>query len=329
MAVVLSIFLGVVPAFFYALFVYWLDRYEKEPLLLLGATFIWGAVVAAGGAFILNTIFGLGVYFFTASDTATEISTASISAPLVEESLKGLAVLIVFLLFRREFDNLLDGVVYAGIAALGFAATENSLYIYRGYAEGGAGGLIALAFIRNVLVGWQHPFYTAFIGIGFAVSRLNRSWLVKLIAPLTGWVVAVIAHAFHNGMASTLTGLGGLALGTLVDWTGWLFMLGVIIWAIFRERKFLVRYLKEEVDLGLITAEQYKTACSAIYTSLARTNALIGRGSYPKTNRFYEVCSRLAHKKRQLEMVGDEGRNRRIIAELRAELAVLARDAVA
>ncbi len=329
MGIILSLLLGFVPAFFYAVFIYWLDRYEKEPWALLGGVFLWGVVVAAGVSYVLNTLFGVTVFLLTDDPAITDLTTAVVSAPLVEESLKGLAVLIVFLVFRKEFDNILDGIVYAGVAALGFAATENSLYIYRGYAEGGAGGLIALAFIRNVLVGWQHPFYTAFIGIGFAVSRLNRSWLVKLIAPLTGWVVAVIAHAFHNGMASTLTGLGGLALGTLVDWTGWLFMLGVIIWAIFRERKFLVRYLKEEVDLGLITAEQYKTACSAIYTSLARTNALIGRGSYPKTNRFYEVCSRLAHKKRQLEMVGDEGRNRRIIAELRAELAVLARDAVA
>ena len=47
-------------------------------------------------------------------------------APIIEESLKGLAVLLVFLLFRKEFDSILDGIVYAAITALGFAATENS-----------------------------------------------------------------------------------------------------------------------------------------------------------------------------------------------------------
>ena len=34
MGVILSLFLGVIPAFIYAAFVYWLDRYEKEPVLL-------------------------------------------------------------------------------------------------------------------------------------------------------------------------------------------------------------------------------------------------------------------------------------------------------
>lgn len=46
MGLILSLFLGVIPAFVYAMFVYWLDRYEKEPILLLGGVFIWGAVVA-------------------------------------------------------------------------------------------------------------------------------------------------------------------------------------------------------------------------------------------------------------------------------------------
>ena len=43
MAFIVSIFFGFVPVFFMALFVYWLDRYEKEPLILLGSTFFWGA----------------------------------------------------------------------------------------------------------------------------------------------------------------------------------------------------------------------------------------------------------------------------------------------
>ena len=58
-----SIFLGVVPAMIYAWIIYWLDRYEKEPLLLVGGVFLWGAIAAAGGAYILNTVFGMGVYF--------------------------------------------------------------------------------------------------------------------------------------------------------------------------------------------------------------------------------------------------------------------------
>ena len=130
MPFLVSLFFGFVPMFFYAAFVYWLDRYEKEPKALLGAAFFWGVVFAAGGAYILNTVFGIGIYVVTGSESATEFGTASIVAPVIEEILKGLAVGIVFLLFRKEFDSILDGIIYGGLAGLGFAATENTLYIY-------------------------------------------------------------------------------------------------------------------------------------------------------------------------------------------------------
>ena len=41
-------------------------------------------------------------------------------------------------------------------------------------------------FVRVILVGWQHPFYTAFIGIGLAISRLSRNTSIKIIAPIIG-----------------------------------------------------------------------------------------------------------------------------------------------
>lgn len=104
MGLVVSGIIGVGTSLLYAYILYWLDRYEKEPLLLLGGVFLWGAIVAAGSAFLVNTTLGLGVFMFTGSEMATDIATGSIIAPLVEETLKGLAVLIVFLIFRREFE---------------------------------------------------------------------------------------------------------------------------------------------------------------------------------------------------------------------------------
>ncbi|GAB4578644.1 MAG: PrsW family intramembrane metalloprotease [Anaerolineales bacterium] len=323
MGVILSLFLGVIPAFVYAIFVYWLDRYEKEPLLLLGGVFIWGAVVAAGGAFIMNTLFGISVFLVTGSESITDLATGSVSAPLVEESLKGLAVLSVFLAFRREFDSILDGIVYAGIAALGFAATENSFYIYSyGYQEAGFEGILVLACIRNVIVGWQHPFYTAFIGIGLAIARLNRNMLVKIAAPVAGWGLAVITHSFHNTFATLVGGFEGLLAGTAIDWTGWLFMVGIILWAIYREQQLLRKYLQEEISLGHITASQYKTACSAILMSLARMNSLFS-GNYGPTHKFYHLCAELSHKKHQRKVLGDERGNTAIIEKIQQELAHL------
>ncbi|HZM23711.1 MAG TPA: PrsW family intramembrane metalloprotease [Anaerolineales bacterium] len=323
MALLGALFFGFVPMFLFAAFVNWLDRYEKEPKLLLGAAFLWGVVIAGGGAFILNTISGIGIYVFTGSEGAAEFGTTSIVAPIIEEGLKGLAVLVVFLMFRNEFDSILDGIVYGAITAMGFAAIENVLYIYRnGFLESGWEGFWTLVFIRVLLVGWMHPFFTAFTGIGLAIARMSRNILVKIIAVPMGYMVAVLAHAFHNTFSSLIGGGGGFIVGLLADYFGYIFMLAFIIWMIIHERSILKKNLREEVANGSISQNQYNTAISFFQTN-AHLSALTS-GSFGATRQFYQVLGELAHKKEQLAQVGDEGGNTKIIHQLRGELVRLA-----
>ena len=184
---------------------------------------------------------------------------------------------MIFLAFRREFDSILDGIIYAGVTALGFAATENVQYIYEhGYLSGGWDGFWQLAFIRILVVAWQHPFYTSFTGIGLAVARLQRNVFIKIVALVTGYAAAVFTHAFHNSFASFLGGLEGFALGSLIDWFGWLLMGVFILFMIARERGLLQRQLRDEVPLGVMSEAQYGRALSPWTMSLA---FLRGRGS--------------------------------------------------
>jgi RsiW-degrading membrane proteinase PrsW (M82 family) len=317
MALIGAIFFGFIPALINVAILNWFDRYEKEPKLLLAFMFFWGFVIAAGGAFIINTIGGVGVYIFTESESATDFMTGSVIAPIVEESLKGLAVLMVFLFFRKEFDSILDGMIYAGIAALGFAATENAFYIFdKGYNEMGWEGFWFLVFVRIILVGWQHPFYTTFTGIGLAASRMSRNPLVKFAAPVIGWGVAVLTHSFHNTFGGLIGGFEGLAIGTIFDWSGWFFMFIFAVWMIARERKLLPKHLQEEVAAGRLTAAQMKKATSPFGSSFA---IFSGRAAA----RFYQVCGELAHKKEQYALHGDEGGNLAIINKLRQEMMTL------
>ncbi|MEI8306652.1 MAG: PrsW family intramembrane metalloprotease [Chloroflexales bacterium] len=309
------------PALIYAAFVYWLDRFEKEPLYLLAGAFLWGAVVATFGAIIATMVLELSVQMITGSAAVAEITGTTLLAPVVEESLKGTAVLLIVLAFPHEFDSVLDGMVYAAITALGFAATENVLYLYfQGYATDGVTGLVALFILRVLLGGWGHAVYTSFIGIGLAVARLQRGWAIKIIAPFIGWCVAIFLHALHNSMATLLGaqfGLGGLLATLLVDWTGWAVVLALVIWAIFRERRWMSSYLHEEVALGTISAEQYRIACSLRAQIRARAR---GRAS----RQFYGTCAELAQKKHQLATLGEERGNSARVSALRASLAQLA-----
>lgn len=318
MAFLVSVFLAFAPAILMAAFVYWLDRYEKEPLALLGGTFMWGAVIAAGGAYVINTIFGVGIYALSGSENLADETTAVFIAPVVEEGLKGMAVLIVFLFFHNEFDSILDGIIYAGVTALGFAASENVMYIYeRGFVEGGWGGLWQMTLIRDIGVAWQHPFFTAFTGIGLAVARMNKQVLVKLIAVPGGYALAVFTHALHNALGNAIGGIEGFAIARLADWFGWFAMLIFIIYMIGRERVVMMRQLAEEVSAGTISAAQYRAALSPLTMTTARFRG--GRVA----SRFYQLCGELAHKKEQLGRFGDEEGNRAAVATLRTELVAL------
>jgi RsiW-degrading membrane proteinase PrsW (M82 family) len=323
MALLGALFFGFVPMFLLAAFINWLDRYEKEPKLLLGAAFVWGVVIAGGGAYILNTAFGITIYAVTGSESMAEFGTTSFVAPIIEEGLKGLAVLVVFLMFRKEFDSVLDGIVYGAVTAMGFAAIENVLYIYRnGYLESGWEGFWVLVFIRVVVVGMMHPFFTAFTGIGLAIARMSRNVLVKIIAVPTGYAIAVTAHAFHNTFSGLIGGGIGFAAGTLVDYMGYIAMLAFIIWMIITERNLLKKHLREEVASGRMTQQQYNTAAS-FFQANAHLSALTS-GTFLPTTRFYQVCGELAHKKEQLAKLGDESGNTAIIENLRSELVQLA-----
>jgi RsiW-degrading membrane proteinase PrsW (M82 family) len=286
---------------------------------------MWGAVVAAGAAYILNTIFGIGMFILTNSDQVTDLATGSFSAPLTEESFKAMAIFLVFLIFRKEFDSVMDGIVYGGIVALGFAATENALYLYeRGYAVDGWQGFWFLFLLRVIFGAWNHPFYTAFTGISLAITRLNKNVGVRLIAPGIGLGLAMFTHFVHNTLATFVEGLGGLTLVFMVDWLGWLFMIGVILWAIGREKQWLQTQLKEEVGNGVLSDAQYKVAVSALRRSYALFNALLD-GKFGDTRRFYMQCTELAYKKYQFGQVGEtRGNPATLIEQLRENVKRLA-----
>jgi hypothetical protein len=206
--------------------------------------------------------------------------------------------------------------------ALGFAATEDVFYLISAYDEQGLGYMLGIWFLRVILTGWNHPMFTAFIGIGLAVARLNPNLLVKITAPILGWAVAVILHGVYNGLLSTAEG-GVTLLAFCVSWVGWIAVFAIILWAIRGERARNRKYLADEVNAGILSRRQYELAGSALSPTFTRFSAL-GSGRYWDTRRFFQVCGELAQKKEQLHKYGEERGNPKRIETLRAELERLA-----
>ena len=328
MIFLLAVLLSFGPALACAATLYWLDRYEKEPKVLLGAVFGWGAVVAVLGAIVSQAFLGGVMQAASASQETIESAGGSIFAPVTEESLKGFAVLLVFLVLRRELDSVLDGIVYAATTALGFAATENVLYLFGQYQEKGLGAMFGLFFLRVGLGAWDHAVYTSFIGVALALMRLSRSALRWVLLPI-GWVLAMGTHSLHNTLAAASEKAPESAvLMFLTDWGGWVFFAALVLWCIWREKRLLGRQLAEEVQLGWLTPEQLRTATSGRARARARVRAALS-GRLQATRRFYDLCGELAHKKNQLARYGEEDGNTARVEGLRQELVALAPQAAA
>ncbi|CAN5487563.1 PrsW family intramembrane metalloprotease [soil metagenome] len=186
----------------------WLDRYEPEPKRLLVYGLLWGAFVATAAALVLG---GLGGIFGAITD---EVSLAVV-APVTEEAAKGLFLLLLLWWRRGELDGILDGIVYAGMVGIGFAFTENVLYLAAAYngtdamGPGGVAGVTSTFVLRCVVSPFAHPLFTAFIGIGVGIAVASRRRWVQFAAPLGGYALAVLTHAAWN--ASTIFGTNGFA----------------------------------------------------------------------------------------------------------------------
>ncbi|MAS53294.1 PrsW family intramembrane metalloprotease [Nocardioides sp.] len=186
----------------------WLDRYEPEPKPLLAYGLLWGAFVATAAALVLG---GVGGVFVPVTD---ELSLAVV-APVTEEAAKGLFLLLLLWWRRAELDGILDGIVYAGMVGIGFAFTENILYLAAAYngtdgmGPGGIAGVTSTFVVRCLVSPFAHPLFTAFIGIGVGVAVASRRRGVRIAAPAAGYVVAVLTHALWNG--STVFGAEGFA----------------------------------------------------------------------------------------------------------------------
>jgi RsiW-degrading membrane proteinase PrsW (M82 family) len=228
----------------------WLDRYEPEPRSLLILGLGWGAFVATSGALVLQL--GDSLIF-----QSTESFSATVVAPFTEEAAKGLFILLLLFFRRHELDGVLDGIVYAGMVGIGFAFTENILYLMSAYMgddqqSGGFGGAVGLFIVRCVFSPFAHPFFTAFTGIGIGLAVTARSKTVRVVAPFVGYLFAVAAHAAWNGSLTLDDGRNALATYVFLMVPAFLLLAGFAIWSRRREGSVLTAALSDAAQRGFL-----------------------------------------------------------------------------
>ncbi len=243
-----------VPAMIYLSAFLWLDRFDPEPWGALTFAFGWGALFSILVSGVVNTLFGAAALNVVSMNVADAL-TGILSAPLIEEATKGLGVLLIWFFFRKDFDSVVDGIVYAGVVALGFATMENVDYYGRSFNEEGWAGLFSVFILRGVLSPFSHVLFTCMTGIGCGFARESHQAGIRWIAPVVGLLGAMILHAVWNLLASFSSGtffFGYLVLQIPL----FLMFLMAFYYLVRREGRILNDALAFEVQRGLLTQDQ-------------------------------------------------------------------------
>jgi len=249
-----------VPLVIILAFLQFVDRFEPEPWWTKIAALLWGGGVAVFFAGITNGLAGVAVASATGSGAAGSVFEGVVAAPLGEEFLKALGVLVIVMMRRHRISSPLDGLVYAGYSAAGFLVVEDFSYFVITFYN----GVLAETFIMRVLLGvFGHVMYTSCTGwaIGWAVTR-TRSIGAGIGVVTLGYLIAVTMHGLWNGSATISGSRGGFLVLYFIFqvplFCGWLFF---VARTMRRERRDIAAGLMPYVNQGWILPSEVQMVC--------------------------------------------------------------------
>ena len=176
-------------------FVWWLDRYDREPLPLVVAVFAWGGFVAPL----------LSVTSLAAATSLLDRPVGLVAGAAVEELLKALAVVLV-VRYSTEFDSPTDGLVYGTAAGLGFATVENLMVVIAGAPAVREAGILTWVLERTLFSAGVHGLATGVVGGFLGIAHLSRGALTKLGVAACGLLAGTGLHIAWNLALSAASG---------------------------------------------------------------------------------------------------------------------------
>jgi len=189
MEVLIIVTLAFAPGLFWLWYFFKRDKLEPEPLHQIRNCFFFGMAVVFPSALA-------EVPFSLVSLEATLV----IGAPIVEELAKFLVVR--YTVFRiAEFDEPMDGVVYAAAVALGFASLENAYFLLAEYRQGPQAFAVVTVF-RALLSVPGHALWSCMWGYALGIAKFSDEKLRRKLI-VEGLLLAMVMHAVFNFLCLT------------------------------------------------------------------------------------------------------------------------------
>lgn len=188
----------------------WFDRYRPQRLGLWWMALGWGLAVSPAFSLVVNSWAGEEMMVRGSGDPSSGARPAIFAAPFVEEASKASVLFLIAIAWRYRLVSKVGGIALAGLSAAGFAFTENIIYYARvivySSTEIAAGdpeaALQSIVFLRGFLTMFGHPLFTMMTGIGLLVGLRAHSKVVRVLAPLIGFLAAALLHMAFNATAS-------------------------------------------------------------------------------------------------------------------------------
>jgi RsiW-degrading membrane proteinase PrsW (M82 family) len=335
------------------LILWYLDRRERESPYGFAAAFLWGGLIATTVALPLNTAAIMAVTEWLEQfpelgqmlgpDAAMMVG-APLSAPIVEETTKGIGIVLLFWLLRGEFDNVRDGFIYGALIGAGFNWFESALYVQQNFVEFGTapyGFQIGTRFAWLGLAG--HALFSGILGASLGVSRATSKLWLRVLAPFTGFALAILGHAWNNSLplffalAAAKTGEAAptevLAPPTLGVWDAMfaasisnlvvflpfaLLLLAILYRSGRAERRVIVEELEPEIGRSVTEAEYGAIVADRTFRT-RRIDPRNGRISAAIVN----AQNELAFRKRRLRDRGFDPALDGLVEQRRAQIAAL------
>ncbi len=309
----LSLAAGLLPTLVYVGLFYWSDRYEKEPGRLLAVAFLWGAVPTVLIAVVVRLFFDLPAT--SLGREAVEAIRTGFVSPFIEEALKGTILVVIARRYRRELDNVLDGIIYGAVVGFGFAMSGNMISNLFSFLTRGFSGLDALIFIQGLFYALDHAFYSAVFGAGLGLARMRRSRSERLQISLGAFLLSVVVHQVHELILRNAVGLSLFTV--LATRVGIVLLVVVVGWSLRRQRQTLETEL-----VDVLPGELFRRVIDPRTRAQAEWRTLLESGfrKWGAQRRFHQLCGEFAFKRLQARRFPEENEIAGEAARLRDEI---------
>ncbi len=314
-SIVAALTIPLIPALVINLLVNFIDRYEREPWFLRLAAFLWGAIIAIPPALFIESRVGKLVQPIWGQNDLLFSIFKGLNAGITEESVKGLGLLLLFMVLRDEFDNVTDGIVYGALIGAGFAMVENFVYFALYSRE-----FLPFLIVGRVVLGWlSHSTFTICFGAALGYMRHTQVRWRQILIPILGYLVAVGLHSvfdfvdfFANAMVLNDPNLITVSLIAIIcdyipPFIAQIGLLYILIKSLAHEAAVIREFLASEVSNGIVHVDEYALLQNSFQRTKEERRILRSNGwkQWVRVRALYQTEIGLAFRKWHVSM-GDK-----------------------